>query len=318
MNGVGHAIFQTACAETGLLQGDQEWNLCLRDACVDQNASQLRNLFVMLLLFCNPLHPETLWLRYRDEMSHDKVYQRQESGGTIEEAYNDALLILEAKMNENSKTLLGYPDMPFPVQPEDIPRVNPLLQGELVYDLDALAINAGLHRAMLNEDQEEAILLSVEEDQGGVFFVDKPGGAGKIFFYSFLLESIRASGNIALAVASSGIAALLLAGGRTSHSMFKIPFEIDHESFCSISANTDRAELINQARLIVWDEAPAQHRYCVEAVNRTLRDLLRRDQPFEGKVVVFGGNFHQCPPVVQRASRPVIAGASLRRSHLWH
>ena len=75
VNGVEHSTFQAVCAAKGLLQGDEEWNLCLQDAWVDQNADQLRNLFVMLILFCQPLHPEDLWQRYRDELSRYKWYQ---------------------------------------------------------------------------------------------------------------------------------------------------------------------------------------------------------------------------------------------------
>ncbi len=47
-------------------------------------------------------------------------------------------------------------------------------------------------------------------DQGGVFFLDGPGGSGKTFVYSVLLASVHNEGHMALAVASSGIVALLL------------------------------------------------------------------------------------------------------------
>src|SRR5438045_1073915 len=80
---------------------------------------------------------------------------------------------------------------------------------------------------------------------------------------------------IALTVASSGIAAILLDGGRTSHSRFRIPIDITSESICSISAQSDIAKLIRMTKLIIWDEAPAQHRHCFEAVNRTLRDIQK-------------------------------------------
>ena len=144
---------------------------------------------------------------------------------------------MDAKLNESNKTLQDFPRMPLPVQSEDVPRVNPLLQGELEYDRDALAQNLIADLASINIEQAEAlkvILQAVEEDQGEVFFIDGSGGSGKTFVYSVLLESVRATGSIALDVASSGIAALLLAGGRTSYSMFKIPIEVDHESFCTI------------------------------------------------------------------------------------
>ncbi len=119
-------------------------------------------------------------------------------------------------------------------------------------------------------------------------------------------------------VASSGIAALLLEGGRTTHSVFKILIALGRDSMCSIPVQSDSAELLREAKLIVWDEAPAQHRHCAEAVDRTLRDIMRRpDSPFGGKVVVFGGDFRQCPPVVSRGFRAAIVSAALSRSVLW-
>ncbi len=55
------------------------------------------------------------------------------------------------------------------------------------------------------------------------FFVDGLGGAGKTFLYGCLLSKVRSTCDIALSVASSDIAALLLEGGCTAHSHFKIP-----------------------------------------------------------------------------------------------
>jgi hypothetical protein len=43
------------------------------------------------------------------------------------------------------------------------------------------------------------------------------GGTGKMFLWNTLLNSIRGQGKIALAVASSRIAALLLPDGRTDY-----------------------------------------------------------------------------------------------------
>ncbi|CAI6375193.1 unnamed protein product [Macrosiphum euphorbiae] len=58
------------------------------------------------------------------------------------------------------------------------------------------------------------ILESVMNHQGRVFFLAAPGGTGKTFLLNLLLAQIRSSGKVALAVASSGIAATLLSGGR--------------------------------------------------------------------------------------------------------
>lgn len=68
--------------------------------------------------------------------------------------------------------------------------------------------------------------------QGRLFFVDGPGGTGKTFVYSLLLDTVRSQGDIAIAVASSGLAALLMPGGRTSHSRFGIPIPIEGTTHC--------------------------------------------------------------------------------------
>ncbi len=54
------------------------------------------------------------------------------------------------------------------------------------------------------------------------FFVDGLGGAGKTLLYGCLLSKVRCTGDIALSMASSGIAALLSEGDCTAHSRFKI------------------------------------------------------------------------------------------------
>ncbi len=130
----------------------------------------------------------------------------------------------------------------------------------------------------------------VAQGDGAIFLLDGRSGLGKTFAYNMLLASIQQDGHIAIGVASSGIAALLLEGGRTSHLVFKIPIAIGRDSMCSIPMYSDSAELLQEAKLIVCDEAPVQHRHCVEAVDRTLRDIMQcPDSPFGGKMVVFGG-----------------------------
>jgi ATP-dependent DNA helicase PIF1 len=91
----------------------------------------------------------------------------------------------------------------------------------------------------------------VAQDEGAVFFLNSPGGSGKTFVYSMLLASIRQDGHVAIGVASSGIGTLLLEGGRTSHSIFKIPIAIDRDSMCSILMQNNSAELFREAKLIV-------------------------------------------------------------------
>ena len=69
--------------------------------------------------------------------------------------------------------------------------------------------------------------------------------------------------------------------------------------------------------MVIWDEASMALACSVQAVDQLLRDLTRIDAPFGGKVVVFGGDFRQTLPVVRRATRGGIVGASLKGSAIW-
>jgi hypothetical protein len=95
------------------------------------------------------------------------------------------------------------------------------------------------------------------------------GGTGKTFLWRTFIAKLRSKGMIVLAVASSGVAALLLLGGRTVHSQFKISIDMHDRSLCNIRRGTDLAGLIRQTSLVLWDEVLMSHRRCVECLDRT-------------------------------------------------
>lgn len=165
------------------------------------------------------------------------------------------------------------------------------------------------------------IMEAVNNQQGGVFFLYGYGGTGKTYMWRTLASYIRSKKQICLTVASSGIASLLLPGGRTAHSMFKIPIPTMESSTCNIDKGSDRAELLKMAKLIIWDEAPMAHRFCFEAFDKTLKDIMGRsncsDKLFGGKVIVFGGDFRQILPVVPRGSRSDIIHSTINSSYIW-
>ncbi|XP_015970324.1 uncharacterized protein LOC107493786 [Arachis duranensis] len=134
---------------------------------------------------------------------------------------------------------------------------------------------------------------------------------------------IRSRSDIVLNVASSGIASLLLPNGRTAHSRFKIPLNITEDSVCNIKPGSPQAMLLLKAKLIIWDEAPMVSRYCYEALDKCLGDIMRcsltysKDLPFGGKVVVLGRDFRQVLPVISRGSRQDIIHSTVNSSYLW-
>ncbi|WOG93057.1 hypothetical protein DCAR_0312337 [Daucus carota subsp. sativus] len=149
---------------------------------------------------------------------------------------------------------------------------NNLIIEETSYDTQEMA---ELHKSLISSCTDEqldiynTIMKSVENDEGRLFFVHGSGGCGKTFLWKTLISKVRSESKIVLPVASSGIAATLMPGGRTAHSRFKIPIVLDEYSMCNISQQSDIAKLIQQTSLIIWDEAPMQHRYAFECLDRS-------------------------------------------------
>lgn len=205
---------------------------------------------------------------------------------------------------------------------------DPLSEQELArYERNGQAAIRDRCAPALNGEQRRiytTVMEAVRRNIGKTIFVDDVGGAGKTYLYSTILAAVRAEGRIALPVASSGIAALLLEGGRTAHSRFKIPVKGLHgESRCFVHREDDLAKLISQAGVIIWDEAPMTHRHAFEALDRTLKDIMKMfdpelgEMPFGGKVVLLGGDFRQVLPVVRRGGVPETIAACLKKSYLW-
>jgi hypothetical protein len=104
-----------------------------------------------------------------------------------------------------------------------------------------------------------------------------------------LIAHFRKHDKIVLPLASTGLASLLLPGGRTVHSTFKVPLLSDPDMTCNISKrNNSRAELIRRVSLYVWDETTMLDRSIIEAVDRCVKDMRSSDKLFALTPVVFG------------------------------
>ena len=310
VGGVICATYREACCLRGLLQDDREWEVTMADAAHAMMPAQIRRLFSVLLLFCAPADPAQLFWRHLDAMSDD--YGRRHPGLPDDLRAPLTLIQLEQQLQQAGKGLgdFGLPD----VTPEQRARAAELeqaaelrqlpriIQEELEYDVAALRDQVAEQLPTLLPSQRhvyDLVMAAVDGRRPLSVFVDAAGGTGKTYVFNTLLAAVRSQGLVALAVAYSGIAATLLAGGRTYHSRFKAPLLVDETSTCAISAQSPLADLIRRTALIVWDEAPMAHRHHLEAFDRTLRDVTGSDEPFGGKVLVLGGDFRQILPVIR-------------------
>ncbi|CAI9284570.1 unnamed protein product [Lactuca saligna] len=152
------------------------------------------------------------------------------------------------------------------------------------FDLPQINENVDLESGVFHEKfAYDEIMWHVHNDIPGVFFIDGPGGTGKTFLYKALLANIRSCGRIALATASSCVAANNMRVGRTTHSCFKIPLNLENNSVFMISRQSGIAQLLRIEKVIVCDEASMAKRHALEAVDRTMKDIT-------GVMIQFGGN----------------------------
>jgi hypothetical protein len=332
VDGVVHPNYRTACYAHGLLDGDKEWDDAIKQASNWASGRQLRELFATLLMFCEVSDPHGLWVANWELLSDDILYRQkrilmyEHIQLTDEQLQNHALFEIEQILAKSGRSLKEFDGMRYPNMSAIRENRNRLLQEELDFDrVDLAAKHLSLLNGLNVEQRKiyDIVIEDVATNSGGLYFVYGHGGTGKTYLWKTLISCLRSQGQIVLAMASSGIAALLLPGGRTAHSRLQIPIIVTEESTCGIKQGTHAAELMTKVSLIIWDEAPMAHRYCFEAVDRSLRDILRFtntnsvNKPFGGKTVVLGGDFRQILPVVAKGQREDIVDASINRSYLW-
>ena len=106
--------------------------------------------------------------------------------------------------------------------------------------------------------------------------------------------------------------------GRTYHSQIKAPLTPSEDSTLQISAQSTLAKLVRMARLLMIDEATMLDHFHLEALERSLRDIMEKSDLDCGEnILVLAGDFRQCLPVVQGASRAGIVSQCINKSNLW-
>ncbi|XP_035845319.1 ATP-dependent DNA helicase PIF2-like [Helianthus annuus] len=285
VNGRVYDTFRDACYALGLLDDDSEYIEAIKEANISGSAGYIRNLFATMLLSSTLSRPEVVWESTWKYMTDDFLYR-------FSKYHRVSGLSIPDEQLKNYITFAAD-----------------LINEELAYDRTELQnVYQGQVNLLTDEQRAvyEEIMNAVHGDNGGVFFVYGYGGTGKTFLWKTLSAAIRSKGQIVLNVASSGIASLLLEGGRTAHSRFHIPLNLNEDSVCHIKPDDDVAKLLQQTKLIIWDEAPMVHKHAFEALDRTMHDIFNISNPSR-----------QILPVVPNGGRQEIVNASLCSSYLW-
>ncbi|XP_011872724.1 PREDICTED: uncharacterized protein LOC105564719, partial [Vollenhovia emeryi] len=174
----------------------------------------------------------------------------------------------------------------------------------------------------LNVEQKkvyDSIMRAIdnENEPERLFCIDGFAGSGKTYLFNTLIGIIRGRNEVVLPCASTGIAATLLKGGRTYHSLFKLSIPIDESAKSNIRENSMHVRELIAAKLIIWDEVSMTVGHALGAVDKLLRDIMKNPRLFGGKVILFGGDFRQNLPVVPHAQKAAIIESTVKYHTIW-
>lgn len=301
-----YSTFKEAAMQRGLLLDDSEWMRCLQEASICQMPFQMRQLFSYICIFQQPNNVLHLWDTFKESLSEDYLFIYEDNI-----SYQLALRDINSILKQHSTSVSVFK--------------LPIIENIHIIQNIHSPINNNLTPILQHPNEEQKFIIDhiiavVEQNNNTVcnaYFIDGPGGTGKTFVYKYLIHKCSELGFEVIAVAWTGIAAMLLPNGRTVHSRFKLPLKLNETSVSYLNSSSKEAKDIKSARLIIWDEAPMANTHALMCINRLLKDIMDNDIPFGGKVIVLGGDFRQVLPVVPHASRQTIIQNCIKLSPLW-
>ncbi|KAF1862357.1 hypothetical protein Lal_00026888 [Lupinus albus] len=178
------------------------------------------------------------------------------------------LLEIEKLLQRNRRSLRDYPLVSYPKGYITSQLGNILIYDELNYDTTELKDNFNILFQFLTDEQckiFKTVMNVVNQEQGHMFFLYGYGRTGKTHMWRTLTYALRSQKQIVLTIASSDIASLLLPGGRTSHSKFKIQVPTLENSIRNIHQGSELVGLLKQTNMSM---SPSQTQWPFKLIRR--------------------------------------------------
>ena len=318
INGEDTGSFEEAAKRLNLLEDDQEWTRVLEEAVTIQMPKEMRVLFATICANCSPNDPITLWETFRDAMCEDIQYRFPDIPQN--DVHNIGLYEIKKLLAPMGMALIDLGlDEPAPLHHSYLSFVNNNI-GQIVYNIpherrmcEQMKIQLNAEQLHIFEQVEQALIHHRECR----IFIDGPGGSGKTFLYKAICHLVRGRGETIFATAWSGLAASLLEGGQTCHSRFGLPVPFTNESTTRFSAGSDQARAINNARVILGDEASIIPGHFLIELDRLLKDFSTVLLTFGNKIILTSGDFRQTLPVCPGATRTQIIAQCINQTDLF-
>lgn len=144
------------------------------------------------------------------------------------------------------------------------------------------------------ENHEQQLAFDLVANTNSSFFLTGRAGTGKTTFLQNVQKLVDKQ---FITLAPTGVAAIL-AGGDTIHSFFGLPLDACVPGTCG-TMNKARILTLMHADTIIIDEVSMVRCDVMDAIDFTMRNVLRNNMPFGGKQMIFVGDMFQLPPVTK-------------------
>ncbi|XP_053101906.1 uncharacterized protein LOC128323208 [Hemicordylus capensis] len=275
IDGNEYPTFQEAAKTRGLINDKQVWESTLEDAAQYNMPKQIRELFAYICVFASLQNMQELFTKYEQYLIEDYVHKHMQHNAECTICRDLALQEIANILTLHGKKCTDF-GLTYTIQNTE--------QLTDTYNQAYEKQTAEKMSKTFNDEQKtamEQILAASQNDELNhrCFFLDGPGGSGKTYLYKTLLSTVRDRSEVALPVASTGIAANLLQGGRTYHSQFKLPVPILENSISNMHLNSQDAKNIKKAKIIIWDESTMAPTLALTTVDKLMREIMENNKP---------------------------------------
>jgi hypothetical protein len=300
--GVIYGTFQESCRARGLLKDDTAAIDAFSEIVQHTTSAHIIRLqFALFLLHVQIESPINFFNMFVSDMVDGDC-----SHGSI----RNVMIDLDKHLHEQHSSLASFG---FSVEPRQ-----DALQANNV-DLDECQIQYNELYMKCSSEQKQAADHVISEAmephntrRNNVFIVQGGAGTGKTMWINCVTAALKCHHKKVECVASSGLAASLIIGGKTAHSALGIPVPTHESSFCRLDLAS--RQHFRNVDVIIWDEMSMVSMITCDCVDRSLQDIRNCSLPFGGVIMIFVGDFQQLAPVVRNGKGEF---ATMHRCSWW-
>jgi hypothetical protein len=283
--------FRQACEAWGLYHDDSEWVASFQEM-LDvrvMTLAETRRQFALMLLNLPAANSVAMFNHFSVDLCGQIITPQTTAS---------ALNAIQLHMHAVGRSLA---DDNFGFDLDAYPNVQPYPDADSDY-LPAAVLEC-VDLPSLSQEQMDAKLelidlidtIAENPTRSNVVAVVARAGTGKSIWVHHIAQELRRRNETCICVAASALAATVLPAGQTAHAAFNIPVPCHENTWLIWNDATKRR--IRRARVIFWDEVSMVSVRLIDAVSRSLQQLMKNELLFGGKVMCFLGDFRQLAPV---------------------